>query len=99
MKKLIFAALVAGAAVAIAKKMSADRAEWHGLSEDQVREKLSDRLPGKMPDEAKAAVTDKIVDKMREKGHIIDLTESATETADADEAVADNADANEAVGV
>ena len=56
MKKFILIALVVGAAVAIAKKKSADRAEWHGLSEDQVREKLGDRLPGKMPDEAKARV-------------------------------------------
>ena len=84
MKKFILIALVVGAAVAIAKKKAANEAEWHGLSEDQVREKLGDRLPGKMPDEAKAAVTDKIVDKMREKGHIIDLTDSAAEAAEAE---------------
>ena len=84
MKKFILIALVVGAAMAIAKKKAANEAEWHGLSEDQVREKLGDRLPGKMPDEAKAAVADKIVDKMREKGHIIDLTDSATEAAEAD---------------
>ena len=86
MKKFILIALVVGAAVAIAKKKAANEAEWHGLSEDQVREKLGDRLPGKMPDEAKAAVTDKIVDKMREKGHIIDLTDSATEAAETEAA-------------
>ena len=81
MKKFILIALVIGAAVAIAKKKSADRSEWHGMSEEQVRAKLDDRLPNKMPDDKKAAVTDKIVDKMREKGAIIDLTDSASDEA------------------
>ena len=91
MKKFILIALVVGAAVAIAKKKAANEAEWHGLSEDQVREKLGDRLPDKVPDEAKAAVTDKIVDKMREKGAIIDLTDSATDEPEA-EAATDESD-------
>ena len=82
MKKFILIALVIGAAVAIAKKKSADRSEWHGMSEEQVRAKLDDRLPNKMPDDKKAAVTDKIVDKMREKGAIIDLTDSADDAGD-----------------
>lgn len=84
MKKFILVALVIGVIVALGKKQSRDRAEWQGMSEEQVRTKLGDRLPNKMPDEAKAAVTDKIVDKMREKGAIIDLTDSATDDTDAD---------------
>ena len=91
MKKFILVALVIGVIVAIAKKQSPDRSEWEGMSEEQVRAKLGDKLPNKMPDEAKAAVTDKIVDKMREKGAIIDLTESATDDTDA-EAATDESD-------
>lgn len=90
MKKFILVALVIGVIVAAAKKQSRDRAEWHGMSEEQVRDKLGDRLPNKMPDEAKAAVTDKIVDKMREKGAIVDLTDTTADGQVADEAAVES---------
>jgi hypothetical protein len=85
MKKLIVAALAIGLIVAVVKKKASGRAEWHGMSEAQVRDRLGERFPAKMPDDAKAAVTNKIVDKMRQKGAIIDLT-------DDDDAAADEAD-------
>ena len=77
MKKLIIAALAVGLIAAVAKKQSARREEWHGMTEEQARERLNERLPNKMPDDKKAAVTDKIVTKMRDKGVIIDLTDDA----------------------
>ena len=84
MKKLIIAALAVGLIAAVAKKQSARREEWHGMTEEQARERLGERLPNKMPDEKKAMVTDKIVTRMRDKGIIIDLTDEAA-TAVADE--------------
>lgn len=82
MKKLIIAALAVGLIAAVAKKQSARRDEWHGMTEEQARERLSERLPNKMPDDKKAMVTDKIVTKMRDKGVIIDLTDEAETVAD-----------------
>ena len=82
MKKLIIAALAVGLIAAVAKKQSARREEWHGMTEEQARERLNERLPNKMPDDKKAAVTDKIVTKMRDKGVIIDLTADAETVVD-----------------
>ena len=82
MKKLIIAALAVGLIAAVAKKQSARREEWHGMTEEQARERLNERLPNKMPDDKKAAVTDKIVTKMRDKGVIIDLTDDAETVVD-----------------
>ena len=87
MKRVLLVAAIIGVVVLLAKRQAAQRAEWHGLTETQVREKLDDRLPGAMPDEARAVVAEKIVEKMRTRGVIvddnpdIDLTES---TVDAD---------------
>ena len=52
------------------------------MTEEQARERLNERLPNKMPDDKKAAVTDKIVTKMRDKGVIIDLTDDAETVVD-----------------
>ncbi|MEA2000685.1 MAG: hypothetical protein U9N84_02170 [Actinomycetota bacterium] len=52
----------------MAKLVTARKAEWQGLTESQVRDKLDSRLPGRMPDEKRAAVADKVVSKMRGRG-------------------------------
>ncbi len=85
MKRVIIIAALVGLVVLACKQRAARRQEWHGMTEDQVRERLGEKLPHKMPDEAKAKVTDKIVDKMRDKGAIVDLTASG-EDADAEAA-------------
>lgn len=68
MKKLLKLALLVGGIAAVAKVATAKKAEWEGLTESQVRDKLDAKLPAKMPDEKRAAVTDKVVSKMRERG-------------------------------
>ena len=60
-KKLLKLALVFGGVAAIAGLVSAKQSEWMGLTEPQVREKLDRRLPGRLPDEKRAEVADKVV--------------------------------------
>lgn len=68
MKRLIkFALLIGGIALA-AKVVAAKKAEWEGLSESQVRERLDARLPDRMPEDKRAAVKDRVVSKMRSRG-------------------------------
>ncbi len=68
MKKLVKLALLVGAIWVAAKLVAAKKATWHGLTETEVREKLESRLPKRVPDEKRAAVADKVVSKMRERG-------------------------------
>jgi hypothetical protein len=68
MKKLLKLALVVGGIAAVAKVVTAKKAEWQGLPEASVRAKLDERLPGKMPADKRAEIADKVVEKMREKG-------------------------------
>lgn len=70
---LLGAVMLFVAMAACAKKSKSERAsEWHGLSEDEVRSKLDAKLPHKIPAEKRAAISDKIVTKMRDKGAIDD---------------------------
>jgi len=73
MKRLLIVATVIGLVACVAKKRSAEQSSWQGLTEDQAREKLNDKLPGKMPEEKREMVADKIVSKMRDKGVIVDI--------------------------
>ena len=68
MKKLIKLALLVGGVAVAAKLVGAKKAEWEGLAEPEVRAKLDAHLPDKVPADKKAAIADKVVDKMREKG-------------------------------
>ncbi len=68
MKKLIklgiFAAIVSG----IVKLISAQKAEWQGLTEPEVRTKLHTKLDNKIPSEKVDEIGDKIVETMRQRG-------------------------------
>lgn len=68
MKKLLKLALVAGVIAGIAKLARHKKAEWEGLTEGQVREKLDSKLPDRMPEEKRSAMADKVVSKMRDRG-------------------------------
>ena len=68
MKKLVKVALFVGGIWVAAKLVAAKKAAWHGLTEAEVREKLESRLPKRVPDKKRAAVADKVVSKMRERG-------------------------------
>ena len=76
MKKLLKVALIVGGMTAVAKVVIAKKADWQGLTESQVREKLDSRLPDRMPDEKRADVADKVVSKMRERGALREQDET-----------------------
>jgi hypothetical protein len=92
-KKLLKLTLIVGGIAAVAKLVTARKAEWQGLTESQVREKLDSRLPGRIPDEKRAAVADKVVSKMKERG-VLPEQDEATAPAPAEDGatVADSAD-------
>lgn len=70
MKKLIKLALVVGAVAVAARLVSTKKAEWEGLTESQVRDKLDSRMPDRVPDDKRTAVADKVVAKMRSHGKL-----------------------------
>lgn len=84
MKKLLKLAVIVGGIAAVAKVVTAKKAEWQGLTEPQVRQKLDSRLPDRMPDDKRAAVADKVVSKMRERG-VLGEQDEATAPAPAEE--------------
>jgi hypothetical protein len=53
------------------------------MAESDVRAKLDARLPDKVPTDKRAEIADKIVDKMREKGVLVE--DAPAEDAPADE--------------
>ncbi len=83
-KRLLKLTLIVGGIAAVAKLVTARKAEGQDLTESQVREKLDSRLPGRMPDEKRAAVADKVVSKMQERGVLREQNE-ATAPAPAEE--------------
>jgi hypothetical protein len=84
MKKLIKLALVVGAVAVAARLVGAKKAEWEGLSESQVRDKLDAHLPDRVPDEKRAEVADKVVAKMRSRGKLAE-DEAASDGEDSEE--------------
>jgi hypothetical protein len=72
---LLIAAIIGLVALAV-RKGSQQREEWHGLTETDARERLDQRLPTRMPEDRRAAVTDKIVERMRDRGVLADEVET-----------------------
>lgn len=72
MKKLIMLAIVIAVVGAIAKLAHDKKAEWYGLTEVEVRDKLDAKMSDRMPDAKKAQVQDAIVNKMRARGALRD---------------------------
>ena len=91
MKTLVKLALVVGAVAVAAKLVAAKKAEWQGLSESEVRAKVGSRLPGRVPDEKRGEIADKVVAKMRARG-AFDEEAPATPGA-ADDAATEDQDA------
>lgn len=67
MKKLFRLALLGGIAFAIYKAVE-EKKQWTGLTEDEARAKLNDRLSARVPPEKLEKVADQIVDQMRSRG-------------------------------
>ncbi len=86
-RRLIMFAVVLLIVVAINKAMSHRQSEWRGLSESEARSRLDAKLPSRIPDDKRTAISDKVVAKMRHKGMLReDLVDESTtaETAVAD---------------
>lgn len=69
MKKLFRLALLAAIAFAI-YKMLEEKKNWEGLTEDEARDKLNEKLGTRVPAEKLDQVTDQIVGKMKARGVI-----------------------------
>jgi monoamine oxidase len=70
MKKLFKLGIVAAVVAFAYKTMAAKKEEWSGLSETEVRDKLSDKLGEKMPEEKLEKVQEKVVGTMRDMGKL-----------------------------
>ena len=70
MKKLFKLGLVVALIGGVVKLVSSQKAEWQGLSEPEVRDKLHSKLDAKIPPEKVDAIGDKVVDKMRQRGSL-----------------------------
>ena len=76
MKKLFKIGLLAAAAGAVYKVISAKKEEWSDLSETEVRGKLNDKLASKVPEDKLEKIGDKVVSAMRVKGRLRDEPEA-----------------------
>jgi hypothetical protein len=70
MKRIIKFALLVGAITAAAKMVGRKKAEWQGLTEEEVRSKIKDRAPDRVPTEKLDAMTEKVVSRMRSRGYL-----------------------------
>ncbi len=72
MKKLVKLALIIGVIAVLAKVVAAKMANWQGLTESEVRDKLESRLPKWVPGEKRAEIADEVVAGMRGRGVLRD---------------------------
>ena len=72
MKKLVKLALIIGAIAVLAKVVAAKVANWQGLTESEVRDKLESRLPKWVPGEKRAEIADEVIAGMRGRGALRD---------------------------
>ncbi len=82
MKRLLKLALFIAVIVGIAKFLEAKKAEWTGLTEAQIRDKLHSLLSTRMPADKLEEVQSQVVKAMREKGMV---AAEPAEAAPADE--------------
>lgn len=97
-KRLLILALIIGAATAVAKMAAAKKAEWAGLTEPQVREKLDSTLPSRVPDEKRGAIADQVVSKMRDQGMLREQDDAAAPTDETDDTTAGSTEATADTG-
>jgi hypothetical protein len=74
----LFAAVVAG----VVKFISTQKAEWQGLTEPEVRDKIHAKLGDKMPEDKLEQLGDKVVDQMRQRGVLGEEAPSESEPAE-----------------
>jgi hypothetical protein len=76
-KLLVIVALIA----VVVKLLEQQRQQWTGLTEIEARARLDAKLPGKIPAEKRAEVTDKIIGAMKEKGALASHGQEAATTS------------------
>lgn len=86
MKKLLFLAGLIGLIAFIAKRAKMDRSQWEGLTEDDVRTRLDERLPPQIPGDKRQMIADKIVTKMKDRGALTDADIDMDDTIDLSDA-------------
>lgn len=80
MKKLLLLLALATLAIAVAKKArERQMAEWHGLTESEVRSRLDAKLPDRVPEDKRGHIADKVVSEMRRRGVIVDDADTTTD--------------------
>ena len=72
MKKLVKIVLIVGAIAVLAKVVAAKMANWKGLTESEIRDKLESRLPKWVPGEKRAEIAAEVVAGMRGRGALRD---------------------------
>lgn len=70
MKPLIKVALFVGAIAGAAKLIETKRADWEGLTESEVRAKIGERIPARVPEEKIDAVTERVISTLKARGLI-----------------------------
>jgi hypothetical protein len=86
-KRLLLGVAAVLIAVCIKKAKSGRGSEWHGLTESEARSKLDAKLPSRIPDDKRSAISDKVIAKMRDKGVVSEDSDAAGESAEAAETV------------
>ena len=72
MKKLILLIVIVAIIGTVAKLAHAKKAEWYGLTESEVRDKLDTKISDRLPQAKKVHMQDAIVKKMRARGALRD---------------------------
>lgn len=91
MKKLLKLVVIVGGVAVASKMAAAKKAEWQGLTESQVREKLDARLPGEMPADKREMVMDKVVSGLLDRGMLNEDSTEPTEPEVSETSTADPA--------
>lgn len=68
MKKLLMLAVLAGAIYGIVELVKKQKAEWTGLTEPELRDKLHTKLATRMPEKKISEIEEKIIEEMRSRG-------------------------------
>jgi len=91
-RRVLIGLAVLGGAVGVAfKVLGAKRSEWEGLTESEVRAKLEERIPTRVPDDKRAAVADRVVTKMRDRGALVDEATDPAQSPASDDGAVDSA--------
>ena len=83
MKRLFKLAVIGGLVYGGVRFFQAQKAEWEGLTESEVRDKIDTKLAGRVPDEAADQIKDGVVQKMQSMGKLAEDEAAVAEEAEA----------------